>query len=190
MKLPDFLQFEPFNRLRERMGADQLGAFEFFDPTLHLTAAEREQLIEGLRLGWAQLRCLHDYTLAYKNSRVLLWIDQASLAEATGGGDVGSGWAAPCYHLADCRSLRAVRRAAPEARVVVGTALPPPDPWPWRVCPDCLQQVQFRGFDAARARHRDYSDRVLEQFDLGDFFRDYPLYPVTTEVLRALDSVV
>lgn len=184
MKLPDFLQFAPFNRLREVMGAEKLGAFEFFDPRLHLTAAERKELMAGVRLGWAQLRCLHDYTLAYKNSRVLLWI------EAPGGVEVGPGWAAPCYHLAFCRSLQAVRRAAPEQRLAVATALPPPDPWPWRVCPECLQQLQFRGFDAARARHRDYSDRVLEQFDVDDFFREYPVYPITSDVLRALDSVV
>src|SRR5690625_6686807 len=41
VELPDFLEFAEFNRLRERMGAEQLGAFEFFDPRLHLTADER-----------------------------------------------------------------------------------------------------------------------------------------------------
>lgn len=32
MKLPDFLEFEPFNQLRNTMGAEQLGDFVFFDP--------------------------------------------------------------------------------------------------------------------------------------------------------------
>lgn len=178
MKLPDFLDFEPFNQLRATMGADRLGAFEFFDPQLHLTAAEREALAAGLTLGWSALRCLHDYTLAYKNSRVLVW-----------GRDPGQSWAAPGYHLAYCRVLRELRRLQPELLLGVATGLPEPDPWPWRVCPECLQQLQFRGFDAARTRHRDYSDRVLEAFDLEDFFRDYPVYPVTSAVLRALDTV-
>ncbi len=178
MKLPDFLEFEPFNQVRSAMGATELGAFEFFDPRLHLTAAERELLAGGLTLGWAALRCLHDYTLAYKNSRVLIWAR-----------DPGQSWAAPGYHLAYCRVLQQLRRQRPDLPLVAATQLPPPDPWPWRVCPDCLQQLQFRGFDAARARHRDYSDRVLEAFELADFFHDYPVYPITSAVLRALDAV-
>ncbi|WP_439510213.1 hypothetical protein [Marinimicrobium koreense] len=178
MKLPDFLEFEPFNRMRASLGAEQLGAFEFFEPQLHLTAREREELLTGLTLGWSALRCLHDYTLAYKNSRVLVW-----------GQAPGQSWAAPGYHLAYCRTLQQLRRQQPDLRLAVATRLPEPDPWPWRVCPECLQQLQFRGFDAARTRHRDYSERVLEAFDLADFFRDYPVYPITSEVLRALDVV-
>lgn len=178
MKLPDFLEFEPFNRVRARMGAESLGAFEFFDPVLHLTAQERETLAGGLTLGWSALRCLHDYTLAYKNSRVLLWVNSG-----------GESWAAPCYHLAFCRPLQRLHRQQPQWRVQIATVLPPPDSWPWRVCPDCLQQLQFRGFDAARTRHRDYSDRVLETFELSEFFHQYPLYPITSQVLRALEVV-
>lgn len=178
MKLPDFLAFEPFNTLRERMGAQELGQFEFFDPRLHLTADERDTLAEGLTVTWQALRCLHDYTLAFKNSRVLLWREAP-----------GEGGAAPEYHLAYCRRLQALRRADADGRVRVATQLPPPDPWPWRVCRECLQQLQFRGFDAARARHRDYSDRVLEEFSLDDFWRNYPPYPVRADLLRGLDSV-
>lgn len=179
MKLPDFLVFEPFNQLRGQMGATELGAFEFFDPRLHLTAGERERLAQGLSVPWSAMRCLHDYTLAYKNSRVLLW------AEAP-----GQHWAAPTYHLAYCRSLQRLRVEQPTLTLSLATRLPPPDPWPWRVCPECLQQVQFKGYDAARARHRDYSDRVIEAFDLEEFFAQYPAYPVDTRVLRALESVV
>jgi len=178
VKLPNFLDFEAFNQLRQSMGAEQLGAFEFFDPRLHLTATERDALVRGVRLRWSHMRCLHDYTLAYKNSRALLWLESS-----------GQPWAAPSYHLAYCRTLQGLRRQQPDLPLQVATRLPPPDPWPWRVCPDCLQQLQFKGYDAARARHRDYSDRVLEDFDLESFFAHYPVYPVDTRVLRALDSV-
>lgn len=178
MKLPDFLEFEPFTRMRQSMGARELGSFEFFDPRLHLTADERARLAKGLSVGWLALRCLPDYTLAYKNSRTLLWLNAP-----------GQSGAAPSYHLAYCRVLQAFHRQSPDQKIRIATRLPPPDPWPWRVCPDCLQQLQFRGYDAARSRHRDYSDRILEAFNLEDFFRRYPSYPVTSQVLRALGSV-
>lgn len=178
MKLPDFLEFEPFNQLRQAMGAEQLGQFEFFDPRLHLTADERDRLSRGYDLGWSALRCLHDYTLAYKNSRVLLWVDEP-----------GQSWAVPCYHLAYCRKLRWLRGERPHQQVSIATRLPPPDPWPWQVCSECLQQLQFRGYDAARGRHKDFSERVREEFELDDFLEHYPQYPVKTDWLRALDSV-
>jgi hypothetical protein len=178
MELPDFLNFEDFNQTRKRMGAEHLGAFEFFDPRLHLTAAERVRLEEGIETGWGSLRCLHDYTLAYKNSRVLLWLGVPS-----------SDPQAPIYHVAYCRTLQNVRRELPEQRLGLGTRLPDTEVWPKRVCTACLQQLQFQGYDAARTRHRHYSERVLEDFDLEAFFRQYPAYPLASKVLLALDSV-
>ncbi|MDQ2075287.1 hypothetical protein [Marinimicrobium sp. ABcell2] len=178
MELPDFLGFEDFNRVRSRMGAERLGAFEFFDPRLHLTADERVRLAGGIEAGWSVLRCLHDYTLAYKNSRVLLWVQVA-----------GTDPEAQIYHLAYCRTLQKLRRERPEQRLGLGTRLPDTDTWPKRVCASCLQQLQFQGYDAARTRHRNYSERVLEDFDLEAFFRQYPVYPLASKVLLALDSV-
>lgn len=176
MLLPDFLAFDAFNDARARMGAERLGAFEFFDPRLHLTAAERNQLVHGLDVSWSALRCLHDYTLAYKNSRILLWL----------GGD---GESASVYHLAYCRTLQNLRRRNTREILHLATSLPAPEPWPRQVCPQCLQQLQYQGYDAARTRHRHYSDRVLEDFDLEEFFRRYPVYPLSSELLMALDQV-
>lgn len=178
MELPDFLEFAEFNRLRERMGAEQLGAFEFFDPRLHLTADERMALEAGIETGWAALRCMHDYTLAYKNSRVLVELQVP-----------GTDPQAPVYHLAYCRILQNWRRERPQQRLMLGTRQPQASAWPKRVCPDCLQQLQFQGYDAARTRHRHYSERVLEEFDLIEFFQRYPIYPLPSKVLLALDSV-
>lgn len=177
MLLPDFLEFEAFNRIRARMGAERLGAFEFFDPRMHLTAAERGELAGGIELPWEALRCLHDYTLAYKNSRVLLWL----------GNDGGS--ADTLYHLAYCRSLQNLRRQNPQKSVHLATSLPESELWRRRVCAQCLQQLQYQGYDAARTRHRHYSDRILEDFDLEEFFRDYPVYPLSSELLMALDQI-
>ncbi|WP_111640398.1 hypothetical protein [Marinimicrobium alkaliphilum] len=168
MELPDFLGFAPLNSARSLMGAEQLGHFEFFDPRLHLTADERTTLADpGLNLGWAQLRCLHDYTLTYKNSRVLVILEREQLE--------------PTYHLAFCRVLQGRNRSEPGQHFWVGTCLP--ENQVLQVCGECLQQLQFKGYDGARTRHRDYSERVRAGFELSAFLQRYPVYPVKTAEL-------
>lgn len=72
MELTNFLEFEPFNQMRECMGTDQLGQFELFDPDRHLTGEERSVLARhGLLLPRSSLGRLLDYCLCYKNSRWL-----------------------------------------------------------------------------------------------------------------------
>lgn len=162
MILPDFLDFEPFNLLRQSMGAKELGQFEFFDPQLHLTAEELNALgSEGLRVSLAAVRALADSTLAYKNSRVLLY----SLGQA----------AEPVYHLANCDCLQRARSDNSTAQWGVAVVTPQRA---CRVCPACLQAVQYQSFDAVRSRHREYSQRVQENFSLRDFFKRYPCYPL------------
>ncbi len=78
MKLPDFIKFEPLNFLRRQMG---LGENEFTPLTItvrpsELTSSELELLSsgEGIEVSFEDLTILHDGTLAYKDSRVLLYI--------------------------------------------------------------------------------------------------------------------
>ena len=75
MNLIDFTEFEPFNSLRERIGTDKLGYFELFDPSIHLTGAERSQLDSpGVLQAVDAIKVLPDSTLAFKNSRALAYI--------------------------------------------------------------------------------------------------------------------
>ena len=164
MELEDFLAFEPFNQLRAAMGTDQFGYFELFDPNIHLTGEERSQLDrQGLTLPSHQVGRLLDHTLCYKNSRVVL---------------VGRG----CYHLSHCESLQAGEE------VTIATSLQPLNPV-LSVCPACLQLLGYQGYDAQKARKEGYNARVLADFALPHFWREYPPYPIKRdrELVKALD---
>lgn len=164
MKLDDFLEFEPFNQLRAAMGTDQLGYFELFDPKLHLTGEERSQLERlGLSLPSHQVGRLLDHTLCYKNSRVVL---------------VAQG----CYHLSHCEVLQA------NEEVTIATSMQPLSPV-LSVCPACLQLLGYQGYDAHKARKEGYNARVLADFSLSQFWREYPPYPIKRdrELVKALD---
>ncbi|MHA7881546.1 MAG: hypothetical protein ACX931_17290 [Saccharospirillum sp.] len=153
MKLQDFAVFDPFNRLREKMGTDQFGYFELFDPERHLTGDERSSLAHtGVVVDLTRVGRLLDFTLVYKNSRVAL-IDGA------------------CYHLAHCDQIPQV------ASVTLATATRALGAGR-SVCPGCLQQLAFLGYDEHKARKAGYNRSVLERFTLESFWRHYPPYPI------------
>lgn len=157
MKLPDFLEDEAFNQLRQRMNATQLGEFALFDPAKQLTWSEREALEgKGLDIQGAELRPLKDKTLAFKNSRV--WLKQDGL-----------------FHLGYCPRIQQLRLK--QATMQVGTYL-------WQtnkenqVCLECLAQVQYQGIDHRRLRRPEFIEQIQEQFSLEEFNQEFPPFPI------------
>lgn len=164
MELIDFLEFEPFNQLRERMGTDQLGQFELFDPDRHLTGDERSVLSrQGMVLPRSALGRLLDHCLCYKNSRV-----------ATAAGNV--------LHVARCDQFpeRDEYRVGTSARAFEGQLL---------VCQACLQILNYKGYDDHKARKEHYNREVVERFTLDAFWSAYGLYPLNRdrEKVKLLD---
>lgn len=156
MQLYDFLSDPAFNELRHKMGTDQLGQFELFDPAKQLTYSEREALAEqGLEIPANELRILKDKTLALKNSRVWLKHDD--------------------YHLAYCPQVQQLRHRSQLA--LLGTY-----EWPQhkehQVCLECLALLQYQGVDARRLRRTEFSGQISEHFDLAEFTQNYPFYPL------------
>src|SRR3954463_3777323 len=102
MKLPDFTKFEPLNGLKGRMSIprDVYGSFSLSIDRNHLTIAELDLLTsgEGIDVSFDELTILPDGTLAYKDSRVLLYIRDIHVY----GGRDGE----PRYHLSNCTTLR------------------------------------------------------------------------------------
>ncbi|UTA46402.1 hypothetical protein L1F30_09470 [Simiduia sp. 21SJ11W-1] len=154
MKLPDFADFPPLTLLREKMGASRLGQFEFFDPRLHLTGIERVELAgAGLRVPRVALNKLLDHTVAFKNARVIVWVEGFS-----------------DYHLCWCDKF------PPDEWVHIGAG----NLAERAVCSACLDHLQYEGHNSHRHRHQDYYAQVRRQFDVKDFFARFPHYPVAS----------
>ncbi len=186
MKLPDFREFEPFNELREKIGTTELGFFELFDPAIHLTGSERSELeSSGVLLQSNKIRVLPDKTLALKNSRVLAYIPDESWHR--------SHREYPTYHLAWCAQLETLSAEHPALNFLVTTRIS--DDYSVLkirgsgevslseqglvVCKHCLHALRYRDYDEFRNRRRGYSQKVLNDFNLRDFYRFYQQYPLS-----------
>ena len=191
MELLDFTDFKPFNDLRARMGTDKLGYFELFDPSIHLTGTERSDLEKvGVLLKPTQVKVLPDKTLALKNSRVLAY-------------NPGENWYRshreyPTFHVAMCSQLEEIRQQFPDTELLVTTRLS--DDYDlvkirpggevsvvshgFVVCKHCLHALRYKDYDEFRNRRRGYSQRVLSEFNLQEFYSLYQQYPLSFRARR------
>jgi hypothetical protein len=153
IKLTNFLEFEPFLVLRKKMQATDLGGFEIFNPQYHLTGVERSELERnGLILPRHQIAYLLDFTLAYKNSRVMV-LDERY------------------YHLSYCNEF-------PDTSQLFVTTDHKLEPH-LSVCPHCLARLHYKGYDPLKARKEAYSRQVEDLFNIDEFWHQYPIYPVS-----------
>jgi hypothetical protein len=117
MKLPNFTQFEPLNNLRHLMGAE-LGKFTSAKSSPHLTPDEIDRLARiGIEIPLDQVRVLDDGTLAYKDSRVVLYIRDVTQHRK----HVLTEQDMPRFHISDCKKLEEMRRNKRFERYVVST---------------------------------------------------------------------
>ncbi len=191
MELLDFTEFEPFNALRQKMGTDRLGYFELFDPDIHLTGEERSRLAtSGELLPLEAIKVLPDNTLAIKNSRVLAYIPSEN-------------WFRdrreyPTYHLARCAELDEISRDHPHQEFLVTSRIAEDYELMklraegelsvvahgFVVCKHCLHNLRYKNYDQYRNRKRGYSQKVLNEFSLSEFFRLYQQYPLSFRANR------
>jgi hypothetical protein len=156
MRIKPFDDFEPFNKLRKKMGTENLGSFELFDPQRQITYSERESLEEGVfKVESSRLRILKDKTIAFKNTR--LWLSWEGHEN---------------FHLAACDHVQKRRHA--KSSFVAGLN----DLADNRVCLECLMLLKFDGLDARRSRRLDLAETIQKEFKLDNFKKDYPFYPL------------
>tara|TARA_B110000008_G_scaffold108375_1_gene111383 strand:- start:8305 stop:8778 length:474 start_codon:yes stop_codon:yes gene_type:complete len=156
MLIKKFDDFEPFNQLRKKMGAEKLGCFELFDPQRQITYSERESLELGnFKIESARLKILKDKTIAFKNTRLWLsWLNEE------------------VFHLAACEHIQ-------KRRHLKGTFIAGLNPLSEKtVCLECLQLLKFDGLDARRSRRLDLAETIQKDFKLADFQKEYPFYPL------------
>lgn len=190
MKLPDFNRDEGMLSLRRQMNARRPGHFVLFDASKHLSGQERSQLEnQGVTTSYDSLRVLPDQTLAIKNGRVIVFFagNSTSNKEKTSGRKTMQPQKKEkeFFHVAACSVLRDRHQEA----LIATTCLTSPFPVPGMeskrrsltVCPECLTLLAYKGFSLTRNRKIRYSENLLRNFQLQDFFRVYTLYPVRIE---------
>ena len=181
MKLPDFFRFEPLNRLKSQMGIghDIYGKFSVTIDPGRLTSEELERLVdEGIDVELKDVTILPDGTLAYKDSRVLLYIRDIHI--------YGHREWEPRYHLFNCKKLVDMFQHGRFNRYVVATradgqfkinlikeANIRSEDRRLRVCQFCLDGLPGIKFNF-RAMSSGRRELFVSEFVPDDFFKIYP----------------
>jgi hypothetical protein len=178
MKLPDFTNDPALIALRDAMGAAENGSFTTdFKPTA-LTLAEMESLeAGGIEVTYEEITPLPDGTLAYKDSRILVYIRDVAI--------YGGKFSTPKFHFSNCRTLVSMWQANRAERYVVATRddgkflinkisnNSRKKSWEkLNVCQNCLSALAFDGFK--ENWHSPRKRQAVEAFVISRFFEQYP----------------
>ena len=178
MKLPNFTQDPLLNALRHAMGAP-LGVLQPARNRDTLTREEIDALTSnGIDVKLSAVQVLPNGTLAYKNSRVILYIRDIAYSRENKPN-------LPRFHISDCKTLEDMRANNRFERYVVATRedgrfalnLMPRNGTvqsitePLSVCQNCLDRLQWDGFERRMNQHTRL-DRV-GRFRIAGFFAAY-----------------
>jgi len=153
MKLIDFKQEGAFDALREKMGTNDYGPFELFDPARHITWQEKERFLkEWCVINGSNLHGHKDH-LAYKNTHIFAAHENKA-------------------HFAYCDQIKkwVSQGRLPEVKATLKLDLLKS----LQPCEYCLHSVGYQGFDVYRHRHKEYNEKILEDFDLLEYLGKYP----------------
>ncbi|MHB1563168.1 MAG: hypothetical protein ACYCXP_03615 [Leptospirillum sp.] len=169
MKLPDFLNDEQLNRLRETMKAP-LGNFHSISlPPLILTMREQEELqSSGIEIPIEEITISKDSTITFKETHVVLYIRTPKSSS-------------PKFHICNCQKLKEMRTTKRFDRYVVsnredgnfeieisgGKKIVPLD-----VCQYCLENISWKNFSHERMS-RTMRHEIVKSFSLSHFFDQY-----------------
>lgn len=179
MKLPNFFDFEPLNKLKANMGVPKnvYGDLTVLIDPSRLTESELEKLtsVHGLDISADQLTILLDGTLSYKNTRVLLYIRDVTIYE-------------PRFHLANCTTLQGMRENNRFNRYVVSINTNGyfhiniiennqirSEVKRLSVCQNCLKYLVLDGFSSDWSKQK--RTNYVANFNMESFFDKYPKTP-------------
>jgi len=192
MKLPDFLSFSPFNQLRKSMGATSLGSFSLV-VSVSSTTYEETKLLEGRGVEIDSLDSIYeleDGTLAFKDTRVLLYIRDVNVSS----GRYSQTKTLPKFHVSWCSTLKKMKANRRFDRYVLSTrtdgvfeirktgkysASTVSSNEPLDVCKNCLDKLNYQGY--RNGAGWDNNKKVFEKFSLRDFFGIYPKSPLNSK---------
>ncbi len=185
MKLPDFLEFKPFNDIRREMGAHELGAFSL---NLNWEEISLEEVAilekEGIDVEVGDIKFLTDGTIAYKNRRVLLYIRDWKLH--------GSHSSFPKFHICNCSTLEEMISKGRFKRYVVSTRTDGiflfnlinsnenqtiEREEELDVCKNCLWHLNYNDYRTNRSK-------AFAMFELSEFFIRFTCSPIRVTPLE------
>jgi hypothetical protein len=186
MTLPNFITFEPFNRLRRLMNAalpENFASGLTINPLTYHDLDKALEGIEGVTLDdIADVEALSDGTLAYKNRRVLLYIrDRRASREYDPQQNL------PKFHTANCQTLEEMRKHGHFEKYVTsartdgkfkmmfiyGPNLEEASICELKVCRYCLDKLRYKGYNSQKdPKYR--RDEIYRGFKLDEYFAAYP----------------
>jgi len=199
MTLPDFLEFEPFNRLRRLMNATLPSGFSSGVPTKHLTHNDLDKALEGIEGltvdDISDIKDVSDGTLAYKDRRVLLYIRDRRTSSGYDPLDN-----LPEFHIANCKTLEEmIAHGHFETKYVISTRTDGKFKMNFiyefgkrdsticelKVCRNCLVRLSYKMYKQMDNKAR---KEIYVNFHLDEYFTIYPKNQVATLPLHTNDT--
>jgi hypothetical protein len=181
MKLPDFRTSEFLNALKVQMGVplDTLGNVARIDITRIPDLDTVLKSAVGLEIDTPGiLETLPDGTIAYQGRRVLLYIRDVAV--------LGDREANPRFHIADCSTLREMKKQQKFEKYVISTRNDgrftinlikhghrSTQIKQLLVCQNCLGKLEYNGFRGDMRKRERFA--AVSQFTLREFFEKYPV---------------
>ena len=184
--LPDFLKVEGLNRLRNLMGATIIEPIA--DLRIDVLTIEQILRTTGQEVNVSDVEFASDGTLLFQGRRVILYIrDVAAYQQRI---------TLPKFHLANCSKLQEMWERNRSARYVVATRHDGLfrlnitfDGQTWDkqeraldVCKICLGKLDWEHYSA---QSNGGKRSVFERFSLIDFFKLYPISPITYDPIHS-----
>lgn len=177
VKLVDFSGFQPFNRLRQEMGADLIQEFKFDSGILPLDEDFLKRLDgEGVEIdSLAEIEFREDKTLAYRDQRVLIYIRDVNVYRKE--------IRMPRFHVATCKTLEGMWQKKRSERYVLYRRengifqinLMQDSEIDIRhvkldVCRNCLTQLNWNNYNDENKKGK---DNIVAEFSISDFFTKF-----------------
>lgn len=187
MKLPDFTTFRPLNKIRELMKAPLPDDVSLRHDIGRLTLLDLEAMEgSGLDIEIDDIRELEDGTLAYKDSRVLLYIRDIPLYHNRSFQD-----SLPKFHVANCDTLKRMKANKRYDRYVVsvrkdgkfevifirGNGRNKTDTCELKICKNCLNYISYKGYADAWQPQK---VEIYNNFQITEYFEKYPRSIIVT----------
>ena len=190
MTLPDFIAFEPFNRLRRLMNAPLPDEFSTGYTINRLTQDDLDRALEGIEGvtvdDISDVEVLSDGTLVYTGWRVLLYIRDRRAA--LGYDPVNN---LPKFHIANCRTLKEMRERGQIEKYVISRRTDGKFKMNFiyefgradsaicelKVCRNCLIRLSYKMY---RQMDGKAQTEIYKNFLLDEYFVAYPNDQIST----------